>query len=167
MDALVDHPEMEGIQAKHESHAVHMADVYYTGHTTQGRARDRDQGPRAAQLRGRPWPRRCTNMSAVIVITGLDPPTSSAREEMQELYYHGFEDAISVMRPVTKGRVAAGAARHCDRSPQSGLQTSPLSGADRARYSCRLPIDVQQVHVVEGEIEAPHRRARSPTRSRA
>ena len=29
MDALVDHPEMEGIQAKHESHAVHMADVYW------------------------------------------------------------------------------------------------------------------------------------------
>src|SRR5580692_11100765 len=29
LDALIDHPELEGIQAKHESHAVHMADIYY------------------------------------------------------------------------------------------------------------------------------------------
>ena len=29
LDALIDHPELEGIQAKHESHAVHMADAYF------------------------------------------------------------------------------------------------------------------------------------------
>ena len=29
LDALIDHPGLEGVQAKHESHAVHMADVYY------------------------------------------------------------------------------------------------------------------------------------------
>ena len=35
MDALVDHPRVEGIQAKHEAHAVHMADCYFraTGRT--------------------------------------------------------------------------------------------------------------------------------------
>ena len=29
LDALTDKPEIEGIQAKHESHAVHMADLYH------------------------------------------------------------------------------------------------------------------------------------------
>ena len=29
LDGLVSHPEIEGIQPKHESHAVHMADTYY------------------------------------------------------------------------------------------------------------------------------------------
>src|ERR1700753_1556344 len=29
LDGLVDHPEIEGIQPKHESHAVHMASAYY------------------------------------------------------------------------------------------------------------------------------------------
>ena len=29
MDALIDAPQIEGIQSKHESHAVHMADIYY------------------------------------------------------------------------------------------------------------------------------------------
>src|SRR5579872_1202725 len=29
LDGLAGHPEIVGIQPKHESHAVHMADVYY------------------------------------------------------------------------------------------------------------------------------------------
>ncbi|MEA2947761.1 MAG: acetolactate synthase large subunit, partial [Alphaproteobacteria bacterium] len=29
LDALTDKPAIEGIQAKHESHAVHMADLYH------------------------------------------------------------------------------------------------------------------------------------------
>ena len=29
LDGLVGHPEIQGIQPKHESHAVHMADTYY------------------------------------------------------------------------------------------------------------------------------------------
>ena len=29
LDALTDKPDIEGIQAKHESHAVHMADLYH------------------------------------------------------------------------------------------------------------------------------------------
>ena len=29
LDALTDKPKIEGIQAKHESHAVHMADLYH------------------------------------------------------------------------------------------------------------------------------------------
>ena len=29
LDALTDKPQIEGIQAKHESHAVHMADLYH------------------------------------------------------------------------------------------------------------------------------------------
>ena len=29
LDALTDKPKIEGIQAKHESHAVHMADIYH------------------------------------------------------------------------------------------------------------------------------------------
>jgi glyoxylate carboligase len=37
LDALTDKPKLEGIQAKHASHAVHMADLYH---------RNRRQTPR-------------------------------------------------------------------------------------------------------------------------
>ena len=58
LDGLAAHPEIEGIQPKHESHAVHMADTYYRV-TGQARSGHRHQGPGHAQLRRRPSPPRC------------------------------------------------------------------------------------------------------------
>ena len=46
LDALTDKPEIEGIQAKHESHAVHMADIYHRV-DRPGRARHRHRRARA------------------------------------------------------------------------------------------------------------------------
>jgi len=43
------------------------------------------------------------DMSALLVFAGCGPTHFFGKGGMQELYYHGFEDAVSVMRPVTKG----------------------------------------------------------------
>src|SRR6185437_13204402 len=101
LDALVDHPEIEGIQAKHESHAVHMADIYYRTHhkvapviLSKGPGLLNGVGGIASAMH---------DMSAVVVIAGSGSTHFLGKGGMQELYYHGFEDAVSVMRPVTKG----------------------------------------------------------------
>jgi acetolactate synthase-1/2/3 large subunit len=153
MDALVDHPEMEGIQAKHESHAVHMADIYYRTHhkvapviVTKGPGLLNCVGGVASAMH---------DMSAVIVIAGSGPTHFLGKGGMQELYYHGFEDAVSVMRPVTKG---AWLLVRPDTVIEVLNQAYNLAVSGRpGPVFVQLPIDVQQV-VVEGEIEAPHRR---------
>jgi acetolactate synthase-1/2/3 large subunit len=101
MDALVDHPEMEGIQAKHESHAVHMADVYYrtTGKVapvlvTKGPGLLNTVGAVATAMH---------DMAAVMVIAGSGSTHFMGKGGMQEIYFNGFEDAVSVFRPITKG----------------------------------------------------------------
>ena len=127
MDALVDHPEMEGIQAKHESHAIHMSDIYFRTHhklapviVTKGPGLLNCVGGVASAMH---------DMSAVIVIAGSGPTHFLGKGGMQELYYHGFEDAVSVMRPVTKGAWLLGAAGHGDRGAQPGLQACGLRSA--------------------------------------
>lgn len=101
MDALVDHPDIEGIQAKHESHAVHMADVYYraTGRVapvivTKGPGLLNTVGAVASAMH---------DSSAVVVICGAGSTHLLGKGGMQEIYYKGFEDAVSVFRPITKG----------------------------------------------------------------
>jgi acetolactate synthase-1/2/3 large subunit len=154
MDALVDHPEMEGIQAKHESHAVHMADIYFRTHhkvapviVTKGPGLLNCVGGVASAMH---------DMSAVILIAGSGPTHFLGKGGMQELYYHGFEDAISVMRPVTKGAWLLV-------RPDTVLEV--LNQAYKVAVSGRpgpvfiqIPIDVQQA-LVEGEIESPSLRA--------
>jgi acetolactate synthase-1/2/3 large subunit len=101
MDALIDHPEMEGIQAKHESHAVHMADVYFrnTGRIAPVLV---SKGPGLLNAVGA-VASAMHDTSALLVIAGAGSTHVMGKGGMQELYYKGFEDAVSVFRPVTKG----------------------------------------------------------------
>src|SRR5690606_1651572 len=41
--------------------------------------------------------------AAVLLIAGSGPTHFFGKGGFQEIYYHGFEDAVNVMRPVTKG----------------------------------------------------------------
>jgi len=150
MDALIDHPEMEGIQAKHESHAVHMADIYFRTHrkiapviVTKGPGLLNCVGGVASAMH---------DMSPVLLIAGCGPTHFFGKGGMQELYYHGFEDSVSVMRPVTKGAwllvrpdTVIEALNHAYKLAMSG-RPGPVF--------VQLPIDVQQAPV-EGEIESP------------
>ena len=101
LDALIDHPELEGIQAKHESHAVHMADVYYR---TTGRIAPVlvSKGPGLLNAVGG-VASAMHDPAAMMVFTGAGSTHVMGKGGMQELYYNGFEDAVSVFRPVTKG----------------------------------------------------------------
>src|SRR4051812_50182152 len=72
LDALTDKPDIEGIQAKHESHAVHMADLY---HRVSGRVLPvivvKKAGPlQPVRARPRPLPQAFPGM----VIAGGAPP---------------------------------------------------------------------------------------------
>jgi acetolactate synthase I/II/III large subunit len=101
LDALIDHPGLDGIQAKHESHAVHMADVYYR---TTGRMAPVlvSKGPGLLNTVGA-VASAMHDPSALMIFAGAGSTHVMGKGGMQELYYHGFEDAISVFRPVTKG----------------------------------------------------------------
>ena len=154
MDALVDHPEMEGIQAKHESHAVHMADIYYrcTGRVapvivTKGPGLLNCVGGVATAMH---------DTAAMLVIAGSGPTHFLGKGGMQELYYHGFEDAISVMRPVTKGSWLVVRPDTVIEVLNQAYKTA-ISGRPGPVF-VQLPIDVQQA-IVEGEIEPASRRA--------
>jgi acetolactate synthase-1/2/3 large subunit len=154
MDALIDHPEMEGIQAKHESHAVHMADIYYRTHgkvapviVTKGPGLLNCVGGVASAMH---------DTSAVIVIAGSGSTHFFGKAGMQELYYHGFEDAVSVMRPVTKGSWLLV-------RPDTVIET--LNQAYKLAVSGRpgpvfiqLPLDIQTAPI-EGDVESPFARA--------
>jgi acetolactate synthase I/II/III large subunit len=153
LDAFVDHPEMEGFQAKHESHAVHMADIYWRSRgeiapvfVTKGPGLLNCVGAVASAMH---------DMAAVMVIAGSGPTHFLGKGGMQEIYYSGFEDAISVFRPVTKGSWLLV-------RPDTVIEV--LNQAYKIATSGRpgpvfvqLPIDVQQVPVT-GEIEPPARR---------
>lgn len=101
MDALIDAPEIEGIQSKHESHAVHMADIYYrvTGKiapvfVTKGPGLMNCCGAIATAMH---------DPAAVVLIAGAGSTHLYGKGGMQEMYYKGHEDAVNVMRPITKG----------------------------------------------------------------
>lgn len=153
LDALVDHPEMEGIQAKHESHAVHMADIYYR---TTGRVAPVivTKGPGLLNCVGG-VATAMHDMSAVMVLAGSGSTHLFGKGSMQEIYYHGFEDAVSVMRPVTKG---AWLAVRPDTIIEVLNQAYKVATSGRpGPVFVQLPLDVQ-LGEVEGEIESPKRR---------
>lgn len=148
LDALVDHPGLEGIQGKIESNAVHMADIYYRTTAriapvlvTKGPGLLNCVGGTATAMH---------DTSAVMIIAGAGPTHFFGRAGMQELYYHGHEDAISVFRPITKGAWLVV-------RPDTVIDT--LNAAYRVATTGRpgpvfvqLPYDVQ-LAAVEGEIE--------------
>lgn len=153
LDALVDHPEMQGIQTKHESHAVHMADIYYrsTGRlapviVTKGPGLLNCVGGVATAMH---------DMSAVMVLAGSSSTHVLGKGSMQEIHYHGFEDAVSVFRPVTKG---AWLTVRPDTVIEVLNQAYKIATSGRpGPVFVQLPLDVQ-LGEVEGEIESPLRR---------
>jgi acetolactate synthase-1/2/3 large subunit len=154
LDALVDHPDLVGIQAKIESHAVHQADIYWR---TTGRVAPVivTKGPGLMNCVGG-VATAMHDTSAVMVIAGSGPTHFFGRAGMQEVFYHGHEDAISVFRPVTKGAWIAV-------RPDTVIDT--LNAAYKAATTGRpgpvfvqVPYDVQLAQV-EGEVEAPVRRS--------
>ena len=116
LDALTDKPEIEGIQAKHESHAVHMADIY---HRVSGRVAPVivSKGPGLLNAVG-----ACASAmhesSPVLIIAGGSTTHFLGKAGMQEIFYHGFEDAPEHLPPDLQGHLDAGAAGHHDRDSQ-------------------------------------------------
>jgi acetolactate synthase-1/2/3 large subunit len=154
MDALVDHPEMEGIQTKVESHAVHMADIYYrsTGKlapviVTKGPGLLNCVGGAATAMH---------DTSALMIIAGCGSTHFFGKAGMQEIYYHGFEDAVNVFRPVTKGTwLVIRPDTVIDVLNQAYKQA--MSGRPGPVF-VQIPFDIQLAEV-EGSIEGPTTRS--------
>jgi acetolactate synthase-1/2/3 large subunit len=149
LDGLINHPEIEGIQPKHESHAVHMADTYYrvTGRlapviVTKGPGVMNCVGAIATALH---------DSSAVMLIAG-GGPTHHLGKSMQELTQHGFEDVVSVFRPVVK---RAWYQVRPDTVMDTLNQAYKLATTGRpGPVLIYLPMDVVLAEV-EGEVRAP------------
>ncbi|WP_162606612.1 thiamine pyrophosphate-binding protein [Jiangella asiatica] len=154
LDALVDRPELRGVQAKHESHAVHQADIHYR---TTGRVA-------AVIVTKGPGLLNCVGGVAsamhdgipLLVIAGSGPTHFMGKGGMQELFYAGFDDAVPVFKPVTKGAWLAvrpdtviDLLNHALRVATSGRPGPVL---------IQLPLDVQ-LGEVEGQVEPPVRRS--------
>ncbi len=163
LDALVDRPRLSGVQAKHESHATHQADIHY-----------RVSGKVAPVIVTKgPGLLNCVGGVAsamhdgipIIVLAGSGPTHFMGKAGMQELFYAGFDDAVRVFRPVTKGAWLAV-------RPDTVIDL--LNHAYRVATSGRpgpvfiqLPLDVQ-LGEIEGEVEAPAARSvRQRTRADA
>lgn len=163
LDALVDHPDIAGVQAKHESHATHQADIHYrvSGEVapvivTKGPGLLNCVGGVASAMHdGIP----------LVVLAGSGPTHFMGKAGMQELFYAGFDDAVRVFQPITKG---------------AWLAVRPDTVVDLLNHALRLatsgrpgpvfvqlPLDVQ-LGELEGKVEAPSwRSVRQRTRADA
>lgn len=154
LDALVDYPQMDGIQAKIESNAVHMADIYWrtTGRiapviVTKGPGLLNTVGAMASAMH---------DTSAVLLLAGAGSTHFYGKAGMQELYYRGHEDAINVLRPVTKG---VWIVNRPDAVIDTLNQAYKLAVTGRpGPVFVQLPYDIQLAQV-EGEVEGPSARA--------
>jgi acetolactate synthase I/II/III large subunit len=100
LDALIDKPQLKGIQPKHETAAVQMADAYY-------RLKHKvapvivTKGPGVLNT-------VCAvsnamhDSSAVVLIAGAGPTQFFDKGGFEEVYYHQNEDTSSVFRPIVK-----------------------------------------------------------------
>jgi acetolactate synthase I/II/III large subunit len=100
LDALINKPELKGIQPKHEVAAVQMADAYY-------RLKHKvapvivTKGPGVLNT-------VCAvsnamhDSSAVVLIAGAGPTQFFDKGGFEEVYYHQNEDTTSVFRPIVK-----------------------------------------------------------------
>lgn len=157
LDGLIDRPQLQGVQAKHESHAVHQADVYFriTGQVapvivTKGPGLLNAVGGVASAMH---------DSVPVMVIAGGTATHFLGKAGMQEMYYQGHEDAVSVMRPLTKGAWMVV-------RPDTVIET--LNHALRVAISGRpgpvfvqIPTDIQQAEVA-GEVTLPVTRSVRP-----
>jgi acetolactate synthase-1/2/3 large subunit len=157
LDAFVDKPNLRGIQAKNEGHAVHMADVYYriTGRiapvlVSKGPGLLNTVGATASAMH---------DSSAALILAGSGSTHFLGRAGMQEMFYRGFENAVDVFRPITKG------AWLVVRPDQVvDVLNTALKAATSGRPGpvfVQIPYDVQLAEV-EGEIEAVDRRRAMP-----
>jgi acetolactate synthase-1/2/3 large subunit len=162
LDALTDKPAIEGIQAKHESHAVHMADLY---HRVSGRVAPVivSKGPGLLNAVG-----ACASAmhesSPVLIIAGGSTTHFLGKAGMQEIYYHGFEDAQNIFRPVCKGTWMLVRPDTTIEILNYALKTA-TSGRPGPVF-VEVPYDIQ-LALVEGRIEAPGARAPQLNRPRA
>jgi acetolactate synthase I/II/III large subunit len=154
MDGLVDVPQIKGIQAKNEGHAVHMADVYYriTGRlapvvVSKGPGLMNTVGATASAMH---------DSTAVLILAGSGSTHFLGRAGMQEMYYHGFEDAVSVFRPITKGAWLIVRPDQVVDVLNTALKVA-LSGRPGPVF-VQLPYDIQLADV-EGDVESPSRRS--------
>lgn len=154
MDALIDVPQIQGIQAKNEAHAAHMADVYYriTGRiapvvVSKGPGLMNTVGAVASAMH---------DTAALLVLAGSGSTHFLGRAGMQEMYYRGFEDAVSVFRPITKGAWLIVRPDQVVDVLNTALKVA-LSGRPGPVF-VQLPYDIQLAEV-EGEIELPGRRS--------
>lgn len=149
LDGLSGHPEIVGIQPKHESHAVHMADTYFraTGRLAPVVV---TKGPGVANCIGG-MATALHDTSAVMLLAG-GGPTHHLGKSMQEFSYHGFEDIVNLLRPVTK---------------RSWFQVRPDTVIDTLNQAYKtaltgrpgpvfvyIPLDILWAEV-EGEVTAP------------
>ncbi|HVV91362.1 MAG TPA: thiamine pyrophosphate-binding protein [Solirubrobacterales bacterium] len=161
LDALVDKPDIEPIQAKIEPNAVHMADVHWrvTGEVAP-----------VVVTKG-PGLLNCVcgvatamhDQAALLVIAGGTTTHFMGKGGMQEIYYKGFEDAVSIFRPITKG---AWTVIRPDTVIDTLNQAYKLATSGRpGPVFVQLPLDIQTSRV-SGEIEGPaHRTTASRVRA--
>lgn len=153
MDALIDHPDLVGYQTKHESHAVHMADIYYrtTGNVapvvvTKGPGLLNCVGGIATAMH---------DPAALIVIAGAGSTHLYGKGGMQEIYYKGFEDAVNILRPVTKGAWLLARPDTAIDVFNQAYKTA-VSGKPGPVF-IQVPFDIQQAEVF-GSVEPPQNR---------
>ncbi|MGH8913430.1 MAG: thiamine pyrophosphate-binding protein [Acidimicrobiia bacterium] len=158
LDALIDYPDIVGIQGKHESQSVHQADIYYrlTGRiapvvVTKGPGLMNTVGGMANAFH---------DSIPILLIGGGGSTHFLGKAGMQEMFYKGHEDSVSVFKPVTKG------AWMCVR-PDTVVDI--LNHALRVAVTGRpgpvyvqIPFDIQNTEI-EGEVEPPS--ARSVTKT--
>jgi acetolactate synthase-1/2/3 large subunit len=162
LNALTEQPQIEGIQAKHESHAAHMADLYFR---TTGRIAPVivSKGPGLLNAVG-----ACASAMhdsvPMLILAGGGTTHFLGKGGMQEINYHGFENATAVFDPVCKGTWMLV-------RPDTAIEV--LNQALKVATSGRpgpvfieIPFDIQLAEV-EGEIEAPSARAPRVSRPRA
>ncbi|MDA4130260.1 MAG: thiamine pyrophosphate-binding protein [Thaumarchaeota archaeon] len=100
LDALIEKPQLKGIQPKHEAAAVQMADAYYRlKHKVAPVIVTKGPGVLNTVC-------AVTNAmhdsSAVVLIAGAGPTQYFDKGGYEEVYYHQSEDTTSVFRPIVK-----------------------------------------------------------------
>lgn len=100
LDALIDKPQLKGIQPKHEAAAVQMADAYYRlKHKVAPVIVTKGPGILNTVCA------LCNAMhdsSAVVLMAGAGATQFFDRGGFEEIYYHQYEDTTSVFRPIVK-----------------------------------------------------------------
>jgi acetolactate synthase-1/2/3 large subunit len=100
LNALIDKPQIKGIQPKHEASAVHMADGYF-------RAKHKvipvlaSVGPGVLNLIS-PIGNAMLDSSGILLIPTGPPTHYLDRGSLEELSVHGGDDIPNIFRPITK-----------------------------------------------------------------